>query len=248
MYAEPTAAVALLESVCRDDPHEPTFRLELAEARAAAGAAADALRDAAAIEADEELTVPLRARAANLAAAIHFHSGRFDDARAATARARALATDDGEIRTLEVKLRALESAFGTRTLGRVLFGDSLTRGLDPGLVVHLVQAFAARFPEDALGPYLVGRQLAHRDPTLAVDPLAEACPTEGEPRHTSRLTAPFRKECLRMLGEAAFRAGDLVRAEAAYARARAEAQTEAERLRATDFLERIAWTRGRAAR
>jgi tetratricopeptide (TPR) repeat protein len=243
---DPRGAVALLESVCRDDPAEPTFRLELAEALAAAGVTGAALEAAAAIERDEEQTFPLRARAAGLAASVHYHGGRLDEARAAIERAIGFATDDGELRTLEVKRRALASAEATRTIGRVMFGDSLTRSVEAGLVVHLVEAFTRATPDEALGPYLLARQLAWRDPALALPWIAQACPAAA-PGRAVPLPPVFLKECRRMAGETAFRAGDLAAAEAAYRALEDAAETEAERLRARDFLERIEWERARPA-
>ena len=74
------------------------------------------------------MTQPLRARAANIAANVHYHAGRFDQARAELQRAQALATDEGEQRTAYARLRALQDEASRRTLGRVLFGDSPTRG------------------------------------------------------------------------------------------------------------------------
>jgi hypothetical protein len=241
LYSAPAEAVALLESVCEDDPAEPTFRLDLADALVAAGQQGRALTTAGAVESDRGLTRPLRARAAALAAAVHFHAGRFDAAGAAVARAEALATDEGEERTALAKRRALVDPESRRTLGRVLFGDSPTRGTDAALVVHLMNEFAARHPDEALGPYLLARQLTWRDPRLALPQLERACPRGGPSLHRQPLAPPFLRECRRLLGEAAFRAGNLPLSRAAFQRQAADADNEAERLRARDFLERIDW-------
>jgi hypothetical protein len=237
----PERAVAMLDSVCRDDPHEPTHRLELADAHVAAGHWDKALALAASVEGDESMTFPLRARAANLAATLHFHAHRFKEASAAVERALAFATDDGEQRTGLARLRALRDAEARRTLGRVLFGDSPTRSLDGGLVVYLVEAFARQFADEALGPYLLGRQLSWRDPGLALEPLEQACPLAGGTPKTVPLDPLYLRECHRLVGEAAFRARALAHSRAAFERMRVDASNEAERLRAADFLERIAW-------
>jgi CO/xanthine dehydrogenase Mo-binding subunit len=51
MSSAPDRAIALLESACRDDPGEPTFRLDLADALFAAGRPTEALATTAAVEA-----------------------------------------------------------------------------------------------------------------------------------------------------------------------------------------------------
>lgn len=236
MYATPDRAIALLESACRDDPGEPTFRLDLADALFAAGRGPEALAAAAAIEQTPQMTWPLRARAATLAATIHFHAARFAEAEQAVRRALAVATDEGEERNGLAKLRALADERARKTLGRVLFGDSPTRSPDPAVTLFLIGQFAEAYREESLGRYLLARQLAWRDPRLAVDVVLEACGEKARP-----LPPLFQRECRRMLGETAFRAGRLALSRQAHTQIRTEARSEAERLRAGDFLERIDW-------
>jgi hypothetical protein len=246
MYATPERAVALLQSACRDDPGEPTFRLDLAETLVPAGRTAEALALAAAAEGDQSLTWPLRARAASLTAFLHFHAGRFSDAEAAVRRALALATDEGEERTGLAKLRALADPRARGTLGRVLFGDSATRGVDAVVSLFLIERFAEDLPGEAFGAYLVGRQLAWRDSRLALPVLARACPPAADPAGKMVPLSPlFLRECRRMTAEAAFRTGDFALSRASFQLLAAAADNEAERLRARDFLERIAWEEGR---
>lgn len=245
LYSAPEEAVALLTSVCRDDPHEPSYQLDLADAFAAAGLDDQALRAADTVEKDPDTTQPLQARAATLTANVQEHAGRFDEARQATQRALGLATEDGEQRAALARLRALADPASRETLGRVLFGDSATRGLDAGLVMYLIERFARAFPQEALGPYLIGRQLSFRDPRLALGPLEEACPLAGTLPRQSPLDPVFLTECHRLVGEAAFQAGDLERSRLAAEKMRDGASTQAERLRAEDFLERLAWQRAR---
>jgi tetratricopeptide (TPR) repeat protein len=238
MYVAPERAVALLETACHDDPQEPSFRLDLAEALVAAGRGDQALKMVTGAAGDETLTWPLRARAENLAATLHFHAGRFAEAEAAIRHALSLATDEGEERTARAKLRALADPQARATLGRVLFGDSPTRGIDPAVTLFLVDHFATAFPRERLGPYLMARQLAWRDARLALPLAARAC---GPDLEGSPLEAVFQRECLRMTADAAFRSGDLATSRSAIERLSAQADNEAERLRAADFLERIAW-------
>ena len=55
------------------------------------------------------------------------------------------------------------------------------------------------------------------------------------------LVPTFAKECRRLYGESAFLAGDQPLARRIYEGLRDQATLESDRLRATDFLERIAW-------
>jgi tetratricopeptide (TPR) repeat protein len=240
MGSMPEVAVRLMESVCRDDPDEPAYRLDRAGALAAAGASDQALALARPMLDDETLTWPVRAQAANLIGVVEFHRGHFAETAAAVERSLALATDENEMRMAWAKRRALADAGARGTLGRALFGDGPGRVPDPALVVFLVDEFARRHPEEALGPYLVGRQLAGRDPHLALAPLAQACPLDG-PALAVPLEPAFLKECRRLYGESAFLAGDLSLARRIYEALRDRASLQADRLRASDFLERIVW-------
>jgi hypothetical protein len=239
LASEPEDAARLLDSVCQDDPHEPVFQLDRAEALAAAGQGEVALQALQTL--DQNLTRPLRVRAANLSAAIHFHAGRFSEATADVRRALAQATDDNEERQAQVKLRALTDPESRATLGRIFFGDRVGRALDAGLIVFLVGQFADANPADPLGPYLVGRQLSTRDPKLAVRELGKACPLTAPGESPPTWTPPFAKECTRLLGESAFLSGDSPLARAAYEKLRDQGTLQADRLRADDFLERIEW-------
>jgi hypothetical protein len=234
----PARAARLLEQACADDPMEPTIKVELGQAVAATGDAPRALGLLAGIARDGDATAPVRSRAANVAAGIYFHMEDFDNARRALREVLAAATDEGERRTATAKLRALDDEPARRTLGRALFGDDATGNLDPVLLFHLVGEFARLHPDDRLGPYLIGRQLAARDPQLAL-PYLRAASDVGA--NGARLAPDFERECLRMTMLAAFRIGDLVRSHAAAIALGASATDEAERLRAGDFLARLAW-------
>jgi hypothetical protein len=240
MGSMPDAALSLLDSVCRDDPNEPVYRLDRADALAAAGVADKALALVRPMVDDESLTWPVRGRAASLIGAIEFHAGHFAETAAAAERSLALATDENEMRLAWAKRRALADDGARRTLGRVLFGDGPAHATDPALVVFLVDEFARLHPDEALGPYLVGRQLAGRDPQVALAPLAQACPLDG-PALAVPLEPAFSKECRRLYGESAFLAGDLPLARRIYEGLRDQATLQSDRLRATDFLQRIVW-------
>jgi hypothetical protein len=181
---------------------------------------------------------------ANLEAAVEFRRGRVEACETALKEALANATDDAEERSALVKLRAFRSETARATLGRVFFGDERGRPLDPGLVVFLITRFADDLPGEALGPYLVGRQLSARDPRLAVAQFASACPLQGPPPEVP-LPTVFLKECRRQWSESAYLAGDLQAAREAAVWLVSNSERAADRLRAADLLARIDWKRSR---
>lgn len=243
----PQKAVAIVEQACRDDPGEPTLRIALAEAQLAAGAAEKALALLASVEESGDVTAPVRAHAATLAASIHFHAGDIPRTREALRRVLAAATSDAERRLAQAKLRAIEGEAAQRTLGRALFGDSVTAAADPVLTFYLLAEFARLYPDDALGPYLVGRQLADRDPRLALRHLRTACEAPSSPKmgdpSAQPLPSDFTRECLRLTTLAAYRAGDLEVARAAAVALEAASAEQAEKMRAADLVARIDWKR-----
>jgi hypothetical protein len=247
----PDRAVRLLEEACQDDPHEPTYRLELAQARAYAGDRRAALEGLGRIGADADVTRPLHALAANLAAELHFHAGDYANAAAEQKRAVELATEESERRLATARLRALETPTSRATLGRALWGDELGgAGADPVLTFHLLSEFMRLNPSEQLGPYLIGRQLVTRDPAQALPFLRRAC-DDSEDAHAAgghdagALPLFFRQECRRMTAEAAYRLGDFPRARATLTALANEAESESERLRALDMQARAAWASSR---
>jgi hypothetical protein len=243
-HEEPERAVRLLEDNCRDDPHEPIFRLELAQALALGGERRRALDLLGRMGADADVTRPVRAQAASLAAEIHFHARDYTNATASEARVLELATDDADRRQAFARGKALESPGARDTLGRAMFGPELgTAGADPVLTFFRMLEYARLFPTEKLGPYMVGRQLLTRDPAAALPYLARACgePRPGEPEGGTPLPPEVVRECLRMTAEAGYRVGDFPRARTALAALVASSRGEADRLRATDFLARVDW-------
>jgi hypothetical protein len=248
MSSDPARARALLASTCRDDPDEPTYALALAEAEARTGARPEALARLGSLEADRETTVPIKARAASLAAEIHFHAGDFASAEIEQRRATGWASTEADRRQSLAKERALASRGARDTLGRTLFGDALGRaGADPVLTFFSAEEFARLQPDDPLGPYLVGRQLSAHDPARALPFLSRACGDEAPPTTLRPLPIEFLRECRRMTADAAYRTGDFGRARAALDRLAADASGEADRLRALDMRARVDWAATRRA-
>jgi len=243
MGADPGRALAILDQACADDPAEPTLALQRAEVLAVAGRDEDAGAALTQLLKSVEVTDPLKVRAASDLATLAVHRGELERARAALDQALALATDESDERNLKAKLRALQDDVALRTLGRVLWGDDDAHpSVDPVLAFHLLGEFSRLHPEEALGPYLVGRQLASRDAWAALPPLRRAC---EPPLLAHPLDATFSRECERLLVLSAYRAQQWDVATRAADSWREGAATQAERLRAQDFLARIAWRRAK---
>lgn len=244
--SEPEKAVALIASVCSDDPGEPSYALSLAYAQAAAKQPQAAAATLEALLQRQDLTRPMQRRVASLKASLAVLNRNIDEATAAETTAFRLSTEQGDRRASLARLRALQDPRALGTLGRVLFGDNPSASLDPGLVLHLLNEFAHDFPDEALGPYLVGRQLVERDPVLAFSTLEKACPLAGDTASRplpTPLPPLFLRECLRLRGQSAYRAGAYENAAAAWRASQTQATNEAERLRGGDALERIEWTK-----
>jgi hypothetical protein len=239
MGTAPGTSVSLFASACEDDPSEPTYRLDLAEALIANQQGDQALATLREVRASGALTRALRVRAAIMEAGIRFRSGQLAEARDALEAALREVTDDGDERLIRVCLRALRDPAAQRTLGRAFLGDERGRPTDAALVVFLVDRFAQDHPDEALGPYLLGKQLLARDAKLAQPLFAEACRDDNA--REPALEPVLLKECKRALGESAYLAGDLTTSRAAFTWLVDHADYEVERARARDFLRRIAW-------
>jgi hypothetical protein len=245
MGVDPARAVELLRSTCHDDPNEPLYRLALARAELAAGAEGAARLELGHLALDGTLTVPLRAEAESLSAAIDFAARDYPNAETHQRRALELAATEADRRQALAKVKALESPPAQATLGRALFADVLEPDIDPVLTFYLLAEYARLFPTDRLGPYLIGRQLLGRDAARALPQLTRACGdaqlADGPERST--LAPEFERECRRMIADAAYRVGDFVRARTALAQLATDA-TEADRLRALDMRARVDWAAG----
>jgi hypothetical protein len=249
MPVDPTRAVRLLRSACRDDPDEPIYRLSLARAEMAAGAP-ETRETLARLALDGTLTVPLRAEIESLQAQLDFAARDYEAAQQHQRHALELATTDADRRLATAKLAGLANPAARATLGRALFGDDPSSGeLDRVLTFFLLTEYARLFPGDRLGPYLVGRQLLSRDPARALPELSRACGQDQErpqvgtlrlEKDPSALAPELERECRRMIADAAYRVGDFTRAREAVARLSPDA-TEADRLRALDMRARIDW-------
>ena len=247
LAVDPAGAVALLRATCHDDPNEPLYRLALARAELGAGDEGAARAELAHLALDASLTIPLRAEAESLSAAIDFSVRDTPNAEVHPRRALVLAATEAARRQALAKLKGLDSPPARATLGRALFSDVLEPDADPVLIFYLLTEYARLHPGDRLGPYLVGRQLIGRDAARALPQLTRACGDDqltADPPEHATLAPEFERECRRMIADAAYRVGDFARARQALARLSVDA-TEADRLRALDMRARVDWAAGR---
>ena len=101
----PQEAVRLLSTACADDPSEPTYQLDLAEALVANRETKQALAILDTL--GDDLSAALQQRALDVRAGIAFRTGDRAGARKATEAALGVAGTEGDERTARVKLRAL---------------------------------------------------------------------------------------------------------------------------------------------
>ncbi len=161
-------AVALLESVCRDDPGEPSYLWELADAQLGAeqqAAAESTLRRAIDHPATTQtLRGRLLIRLGDLAAL----AGQLDAARKSYDEAAALPLDEGSARTLSAKRLALDLPEAGAYLRSVLIGrPKSASGLRRDERSDVVNAFllgkaADAAPQSGLVRYVLGRLLFQR--------------------------------------------------------------------------------------
>jgi len=85
-------------------------------------------------------------------AALAFHSGDFANAEASEKKVLELATDEGERRTAQARLRALRTPNARQTLGRVLYATTSIRRPTACMSFFLLTDYARLHPDDRLGP------------------------------------------------------------------------------------------------
>ena len=162
------AAVALLASVCQDDPGEPGYLVELADAQL--GSEQTALGEATLQRAlsHPAATDALRGRLLVRLGDLAVQSGRLDVARQHYAAAGALPLDEGSARTLAAKRLALDLPDAGPLLLQVLVGkpkssSALRRDERSDAVSVFLLGKAAIFaPQAGLVHYVLGRLLFQR--------------------------------------------------------------------------------------
>ncbi|MEK6607380.1 MAG: tetratricopeptide repeat protein, partial [Myxococcota bacterium] len=224
---------ALRERISRFDPGDPARLADW-------GRALDALGDPRAEAVGERAlahpnaTAPLRHRLIEDRGDAAWRKGDFPAAHAAYARARREPAGEAADRLLRAKIFALDDRAAEPILRRFFLREGERDALLDALALT---ELAALRPIDGFPRYLLGRQLFLRGHFAEALPHLEAAERLGLP------DAGFRRECLRLLALAAWRAGDLARAERFAERALALAASPGDRAEWRDLRDRARWER-----
>lgn len=161
-------AVALLQSVCHDDPGEPGHLVELAEAQVSSDQLADAQATAQRAIDHPGATVALRARLLSRLGDLAVLQGQLDKARQLYDSAAQLPLDEGTARTLLARRLAIDLPEVGPLLLQVLVGGQKPKtGLrrderNDALNVYVLGQATARAPQAGLVRYVLGRLLYQR--------------------------------------------------------------------------------------
>ena len=189
------------------------------------------------VDALEETSVSLHARAREMLADAHWLKGEGSAAVAIYRELESVPSSESERRLLQVKRIAIEQAGRQESLVRALLLGPSGRGVSSTEVVHLAHLLDD-LRTDGLASYLAARQLiglARYD--LALSALDRSL-QRGLP------SPSLGREARRLRGRAAFGVGDLDRAESAWSEMGSDPLTADE---AKEWLARIEWERARRA-
>ena len=192
-------AIAIIRSICADEPDDPGRIAELMDHYVAAKRDSDAARTAREVLAHAKADPSVKARALNL---LGDQALRLDDPAAAGFYRDALALPLGEAaaRQLRARLLATTDAPYAKALGRYLVGDGGAR--DGGLDLLRAEEVEAAAPASGIGGYLLGRQLAGHDRHTEAVSALERSLRLGLP------DASFVVEARRLAALSALRTGD----------------------------------------
>ncbi len=230
-------AIRTCAEVLDIDPRDPSARVSRAIALARGGRLDEALRGLAELEGPPSAGGPVvRAARMGIGDAL-WASGRRADAAAQYRAVLQGPLRDEDARQIEVRLLAVEDgAVGAAAL-RELLAPSPSRPHDAATAMHAATQISA-VRVDGLGPYLEARQLVQRERFDLAAPRLDAALARGLP--TPRLA----REARRLEGLLACASARAGRCEEVWTEIRDEAgSTEAERVEARDWLDRLAWTR-----
>jgi tetratricopeptide (TPR) repeat protein len=239
-----TRALAMLESVCRDEPDEPQHLSELLDAAIGAGdRPEEAARIMERLLAHPKVSAPLAARALAARGDLAWRRGDREAAEKDYAEAAARPLDEGNARLLVVKRLAVKEPPG-------VVAEGLKRFLvqpgarDAALDLLLLSELVRTAPERALLHYLLARQLETRGRyDEAVKELAIAI-GDGPAKVSEALPDDrFVRESLRIMGRANFRRGDLAACRATFDRLKkSPGAPGSARLEADDWIARCSET------
>ncbi|MEK7706100.1 MAG: hypothetical protein AAB426_14160 [Myxococcota bacterium] len=229
--APASAAIPLLQRISDELGHPASAELALARALLRAGDARAFRARATTLVTSEGLTDAERTSLRSELGMLAWTADDLPSARAAFSTVLASATSLDDERLQWVRLWALAQPPPLRRVVRELLAGKL----DP-LAASVALTRAALIQDgDGTCAYLVARQLHRVDDCVG----ARSLLTRAGPHPF----VPIEAERLRLLGECAYRLGDLPGAQAAYERLAEIAPLSGELARARDWLARIAWRR-----
>jgi tetratricopeptide (TPR) repeat protein len=196
-------ALHQFEAVCAQDPDDPGALVEVMEAAEGAGRPSDAAIAAGHLRAHRKATGAQKGRAEVELADLAFRRGELDEARAHYQAAARLPLDEPTQRLTTAKLLALDEPPGpiADRLRRFVVAPPTDR--DPALDLLTLGELVHADPDRALFHYLLGRQLESRGKLEEATAALSASLSAKKPLPDER----FRREALRLLGRAQFRAG-----------------------------------------
>ena len=199
---------------------------------AAAGAALDAA------EAMPDLTVTVRSRLYELRGDIELHAGRLESAEQAYTQALSLPDTEAHTRVLQLKQRGTQDPSVAAELAGYLSlfetrSDGFTQGIARILGAYRIRALPGY---EALGSYLVARQLLNVQDAVSAIPLLE----EAYERRADLPSDAFRRAARTELMSASVQTGDYARARSLLAELRGETGIgNGHRLRYREWAARI---------
>lgn len=233
------AAIGEMRRVCRDAPGEPGDQLTLALLLSRAGQPDEASAIRRRIAADDEgVSTTLRARALGDMIGPAVHGGDLAGARDLVARAGAMTLPEGEARANAAHRLALDHPGPAGpALRRYFWGAALhERGRRAVRIARAAEVVRLE-PDLALGHYLFGFNLADTLATVEAASALSRALDLGLP--DPRLT----REAARRLARVGYLSGDDEAVVRAVGILDADGQPEAVRLRARDWIMRMAWRR-----
>ncbi|MCG8416518.1 MAG: hypothetical protein MJE77_01085 [Proteobacteria bacterium] len=230
-------AIELARQVCRQVPHEPRYRLELAGLLAAGGKSSQAGEIFRAIAGNrDDISSSIRARATWELAALVARTGELDEVEALLTSVADLPLPDREKRLLAVQLFAARHRGQAGDALRSYFWNHTPGGeIDPLVLFGRAARTVLAEPDFGLGYYLMGRNLAGRGtPDEAAHMLAMAL-DRGVP------DLLVRREAARLMAETAYQSGNRPLVERAAAIMTEPTQPRVTQLYGADWLDRLVW-------
>jgi hypothetical protein len=231
-------ALAAHAEACRLSGDDPRMRAARARMLAAAGRTGEAASAARGLLEAPGLGTRLRDDLLELAADLEWRAGAADAARATYEALLERSAEAPERRLLAVKIHGTSDPEAAPFLVRYLFDAAMRPGATADEALGVVEAYAAARPDDPVAHYLLGRVL------FGADRFAEAEAPLWYALEHGLAPDEVRFEAIRLLIVVGWRAGDpdQVEIDATVLGLRGGA---AERAEAAEWLERVAWKRGR---